>query len=744
MTVSNTTSRNQYTATSGQTVFPYTFEIFDKNDIAVLKNGTLLSEGTNYTVSGVGNDSGGNITLTVGATAGDILTFYRDMAYQRLTDYQNSGDFLAQEVNDDFDRLWLAVQQNSEGNDRAIVKPITDSASIDMTLPSAVDRANSYLTFDATGAPSVVAAGDPSAPDAITRQDFTGDGSTVVYTLASAPGAAGAGVMIFIDGIQQDKDSYTITGTTLTFSEAPPLNSNINLVQLKATDIGEADSASVTYIPAGTGAVQTSVQSKLRETVSVKDFGAVGDGVTDDTAAIQAAIDYAGDTYALHIPVGQYFCASTLYPTSGLRMLGENNITTVISEIYTTASSLFTIDDTNVNANNSINGLILRGISFKGDGTNKFVDVNVSAGFGDIAFGEISSCYVRNFLTVELIITGTYINHNNFYNCRKFVFSGGDANIRNNFFNTVVSAISADDGCVYLSSLSNTLFDGNYITSAEPSGIVNPRALYIDQGEHLRITNNWFDRSDKQLIYVNAVDNLSIMFNKLNATGGTTEPVYIVNSNNVTFALNTTYNIAAGVYGANVLGTSDRVKFYDNTWEGVDAYYTAIGGLATITNMDVKQRDGNIFDVTSNTTIYSMHTGRTVTNRGATGQIYVYLNNSPKRGDVIYIRRVAPYNMVVYDNALATSKLIMNDRTSQYIRVICYDDGSWTLEQLDGVYMSEVASAFNGAGYNINLKDKYVGKMVYSITAGKPVWATGSGATDTWIYADGTTAYTPS
>ena len=63
MTVANTTSRNQYTATSGQTVFPYTFEIFDKGDVVVLKNGTALSEGTNYTVSGVGNDNGGNIVV---------------------------------------------------------------------------------------------------------------------------------------------------------------------------------------------------------------------------------------------------------------------------------------------------------------------------------------------------------------------------------------------------------------------------------------------------------------------------------------------------------------------------------------------------------------------------------------------------------------------------------------------------------------------------------------------------------
>ena len=49
-------------------------------------------------------------------------------------------------------------------------------------------------------------------------------------------------------------------------------------------------SEQVTFLQAGTGATQRTALAKLRDTVSVKDFGAVGDGVADDTAAFLAAI----------------------------------------------------------------------------------------------------------------------------------------------------------------------------------------------------------------------------------------------------------------------------------------------------------------------------------------------------------------------------------------------------------------------------------------------------------------------
>ena len=65
-----------YTATASQTVFAYRFKITNVNQIVVLQNGTKLEEGTDYTVSGVGNSTGGDITLTTGATSGDNIKIY--------------------------------------------------------------------------------------------------------------------------------------------------------------------------------------------------------------------------------------------------------------------------------------------------------------------------------------------------------------------------------------------------------------------------------------------------------------------------------------------------------------------------------------------------------------------------------------------------------------------------------------------------------------------------------------------
>jgi hypothetical protein len=76
-------------------------------------------------------------------------------------------------------------------------------------------------------------------------------------------------------------------------------------------DLADDDGSDwIGFEPAGTNSVARSAQDKIRETVSVKDFGAVGDGVADDTAAVQAAIDAvsANGGGILFFPSGDYIC----------------------------------------------------------------------------------------------------------------------------------------------------------------------------------------------------------------------------------------------------------------------------------------------------------------------------------------------------------------------------------------------------------------------------------------------------
>ena len=75
------------------------------------------------------------------------------------------------------------------------------------------------------------------------------------------------------------------------------------------------DSFAIWYSAQGIGAVTRTVQSKLRETLSVKDFGAIGDGIADDTAAIQRCIDAITDLPfggVAYLPAGQYKVTSNI------------------------------------------------------------------------------------------------------------------------------------------------------------------------------------------------------------------------------------------------------------------------------------------------------------------------------------------------------------------------------------------------------------------------------------------------
>lgn len=95
-----------------------------------------------------------------------------------------------------------------------------------------------------------------------------------------------------------------------------------DVADLQAALASSTGAGMIGYIQGSSGSVATTVQTKLRETVSVKDFGAVGDGVTDDTTAIQAALNSGAKT--VNFPSGTYKITATLNVSSNTKIVGSS------------------------------------------------------------------------------------------------------------------------------------------------------------------------------------------------------------------------------------------------------------------------------------------------------------------------------------------------------------------------------------------------------------------------------------
>lgn len=130
------------------TVFPYGFKIAAEEDLAVTIDGVIQTSG--YTVSGVGNPAGGNVTFAVAPANLKKVVSYLAPVMKRDTDYQQFGDWLADVVNLDFDRIWLALQTLKQNDIRSLKLPIDTTTDQALTQDAAA-RANKTIKFDASG-----------------------------------------------------------------------------------------------------------------------------------------------------------------------------------------------------------------------------------------------------------------------------------------------------------------------------------------------------------------------------------------------------------------------------------------------------------------------------------------------------------------------------------------------------------------------------------------------------------------
>lgn len=160
MTVSSSTSKVQYNGNGSTTVFAYTFKIFDQDDLTVIirsASGTETTQTitTHYTVSGVGADGGGNVTMLTAPASGETITILREQPLTQGLDLVPNDPFPANSIEDALDKLTFMVQSHSEELDRAIKASRTNTITSTEFTVSAADRANKIFAFDGSGELSV-------------------------------------------------------------------------------------------------------------------------------------------------------------------------------------------------------------------------------------------------------------------------------------------------------------------------------------------------------------------------------------------------------------------------------------------------------------------------------------------------------------------------------------------------------------------------------------------------------------
>jgi hypothetical protein len=269
-----------------------------------------------------------------------------------------------------------------------------------------------------------------------------------------------------------DADPYFSDGLSATdiVFEGAPLDEAISARPTSATLAASGGAGLVGFIQAGTGAVARTTQAKLRETVSVKDFGAVGDGVTNDTAAIAAAFAAVSANplvSELVFPSGEYLVVPTvahasaaIFPiTRGFRIIGKGGKI----KIAPATPGFFAIIG---HPSADLTGLFIEGMEFdhNAPNTNNFTVGNV--------FGAGVLDQPRQTVWVK---------------------RGFDFVFRNNIVRNAActnSIVYSGDG-----NTANCLIEGNRFLKIgrTPNRVYHDHSTLYPTGDNIKVLNNYFE-----------------------------------------------------------------------------------------------------------------------------------------------------------------------------------------------------------------------------------------------------------
>ena len=320
MTLPATTRRSPVYAGNGAVVtFPFTFKVFAATDVQVRLTSALgalstATLGTDYNVVLNADQTispGGTILYPITGVPlaiGASLVALGNLPYDQTLALPAGGNFNPVAVERGLDRIEMQVQQVAELAGRGVRAPAGETLS---DLPPANIRANGISAFDSLGQPITVPGQSGTATSLaldLANSATVSKGAGQIGFNVSLPYAAGTAGKWLTD----------LTAASTAAQGAGQVGFGYSLVYAAGT-IGKwlrdlATSAGATligFLQAGTGAVLRTLQAKMSDTVSVLDFGAARDGVTDDYPAFAAAWAAVKPTGGqLFIPPGNYLLNS--------------------------------------------------------------------------------------------------------------------------------------------------------------------------------------------------------------------------------------------------------------------------------------------------------------------------------------------------------------------------------------------------------------------------------------------------
>ena len=267
-----------------------------------------------------------------------------------------------------------------------------------------------FSAFDQSDAPSSVFD--------ISTQVITATAGQTTFTLTTFVYLPGTDTLqVYRNGLRLTSvtDYIETNSSTVTLTSPAALGDQF-LFQGGAVITGDqVPGSGVSFIQAGTGAITRNMQDKARESVSVKDFGAVGNGTTDDTTAIQTWLTYiSGNEKIGFIPSGEYKFTGPLLSENGSNwgIKGDGSSSVLLK--YTGLPTVGDLLSFGNNAGNLINCYIS---GFKLDSTTQMI-----GGIG-IRFSRLCRSFVDDIVAAGQDGSGNLWNGIRFQGVDNVVFS---------------------------------------------------------------------------------------------------------------------------------------------------------------------------------------------------------------------------------------------------------------------------------------------------------------------------------